>query len=187
MKKLIIINGSPRKGGNSDVIAETLSQKVTNTQVEIFNLREKTVKPCLACAACKKKDTPMCVQKDDMGELIPRLDDCDGFVLLTPIYFGQVNGPAKTFIDRLYCFYNPTKPGMSIPSKRGKKAAMIACCGAPADTYSAYTDATSKSFGIVGADEIKSVVYGEINVPGSCKDDENCMKSVEELAKWLSE
>lgn len=188
MKKVILVNASPRKNGNCAVIVQKLAEELKNEAVEIFDLNQKTVKPCLACGACKTKETAMCVQKDDMRELIDKLDACDAFVLLTPIYFGQINGPAKTWIDRLYCFFNPAKPMASMATKRGKKAALICPCGAgPVETYQKYAQETAGSFGIVGADETKVLICGDANAPGSWIKDAAHAAEVCSLAKWIAE
>jgi multimeric flavodoxin WrbA len=187
MKKIIIINTSPRRGGNSDVIADKLAAEIKNAEIEVFRLRDKKVNPCMACNACKHKDTPFCVQKDDFSALIPSLDGCDSVVLLSPIYFGTINGPAKTLVDRLYCFFNPTKPNASIASKRGKKCAVICCCGAgPTDVYSKGAGDQVKSFSVAGADEFKAYTCGGVNEPGSCKNNAKDMQAVSDIAAWLS-
>ena len=187
MKKIIIVNASPRKGGNCDVVADKLSSELKDAEVEVFALRDKKVGPCLACNACKSRKTPACVQKDDMGALIPRIDSCDAIVLLSPIYFGSLNGPAKTFIDRIYCFFDPTSPTMSIASKRGKKCAVICCCGAgPTDVYTKGAEAQAGSFAVTGADKFKAYTIGGVNEPGSCKGKADDMKAVSEIADGLS-
>ncbi|MCI2106153.1 MAG: flavodoxin family protein [Intestinimonas sp.] len=187
MKKIIIVDASPRKGGNSDVMTEKLSAEIKGAEVEVFKLREKTVNPCQACDICKTKDTPQCVQKDDMGGLIPKLDRCDAIVLVAPIYFNQINGPAKTFIDRTYCFFNLGKEGASIATKKGKKAAVICTCGGgPVDAYTKVAEATAGDFGIIGVTESKVYVCGDGNEPGSCKDHPEYMQAACDIAAWLS-
>lgn len=187
MKKIILINASPRKNGNSAAIVKKLTEELKGEAVEIFDLNQKTVKPCLACNVCKTKETAMCVQKDDMGELIAKLEDCDAFVLLSPIYFGQVNGPAKTWIDRLYCFFNPAKPMASMARKRGKKAALICPCGAgSAETYQKYAQETAGAFGVVGVDESKVLICGDSNAPGSCMENAEHVAGICEIANWIA-
>lgn len=60
MKKIIIVNASPRKGGNCDVVADKLSSELKDAEVEVFALRDKKVGPCLACNACKSRKTVCC-------------------------------------------------------------------------------------------------------------------------------
>lgn len=187
MGKVIIVDASPRKGGNSDVITEKLCAEIKGKDVEVFKIREKNVNPCHGCDACKGKDKAGCVQKDDIGALIPEIDDCDGIVLISPIYFGQVNGQAKSFIDRMYCFFDPSKPGMSNASRNDKKAALICACGAgPVEVYGPYAASTVNSFNATGVAETKTYVCNDVNAPGSVKDNAEHMKAVSEIAAWLS-
>jgi multimeric flavodoxin WrbA len=186
MKKVIIVDASPRKDGNSDFITEKLAAEIKDAEIEKYYLREKPVNPCHACDACKGKDAPACVQKDDMGQLISRIDACDALIMVTPIYFNRISGPATMFIDRLYCFFDPAKPGASNATKRGKKAALICSCGGgPVDVYTSHAESTIGSFALMGADETKVHVCGDANAPGSCKDHADDMKAVSEIAAWI--
>jgi len=188
MKKVIIVDASYRTGGNSDYITDKLTKEIKGAEFNVFRLKEKTVNPCHGCDACKGKPTAACVQKDDMGALIPEIDACDAMVLITPIYFGQMSGQAKQFVDRLYCFFDPTAPGAALASKRGKKAAFICTCGGgPVDVYTKYAEESAGSFGIMGADETKVFVCGDANPPASCAAHEDDMKAVSGIAAWLSE
>jgi Multimeric flavodoxin WrbA len=188
MKKVIIVDASPRREGNSDVISEKLAAEIKGADVEIFKIREKDVKPCYACDACKGQDRAGCIQNDDISGMIPKIDACDAIALVTPIYFGQVSAQAKMFIDRMYCFFDPSKPGMSNASRNDKKAAMICTCGAgPVDVYKAYADSTVQAFGATGVSSTKTYVCGNVNSPGSCKNNLEYMKAVSEIAAWLSE
>ena len=154
----------------------------------MFRLKEKTVKPCLGCDVCKKKEVPACVQKDDMGALVERIDQCDGLVIAAPIYFGGICGQAKTFIDRLYCFYNPTKPGASVATKRGKKAALVCTCGGgPVDVYTTHAQGLVGSLGIMGADETKALVLGGIFPAGSVKDNADYQQQLSDLVNQTLE
>ena len=169
MKKIIVIDASPRCNGNSKVTSDAIASKVKDATVEVFRLREKKVNPCLACDACKRREVAACVQEDDMSDLLPRLDEADAIILLTPIYFGQVTGPMKTFIDRLYCYFHPAHAMMSLAKKRGKKCLMIGFCGmGPADQYKAYLQQTVACMGVVGADDRRVLLCNEVNEPGSC-------------------
>lgn len=188
MKKVILVNTSPRKEGNCDKAMAIIAENLTDAEVEVFNLSEKEVNPCMACGACKAKDIPSCVQKDDMGALIEKIDDCDALVIASPIYFGAVNGPAKTFQDRLYCFFNPTKPNASIASKPGKKALMVLSAGAgPAEVYAEHGKAFIGSFAVVGATDTKVISHNGGNVPGEIWANDDNKAELVEAAKWLSE
>lgn len=99
--QVLVINGSPRTKGNSDLLCDEFIRgaKESGNQVEKISLREKEVYPCRACYACFK--TGFCVQKDDMADILNKMEKADVLVLASPTYFLTMSGQMKTFIDRL--------------------------------------------------------------------------------------
>lgn len=101
MKKVLIISGSPRKNGNSDILCDEFEKGASEAghQVEKIRLQEKKIGYCMACYYCR--NTKECVQKDDMTEIIAKLIGADVIVLATPVYFYSMDGQLKTMIDRV--------------------------------------------------------------------------------------
>ena len=99
-KEVLMISGSPRKGGNSEILLGQFEKgaRESGNEVEKVNLREKKIAPCMACYGCR--GTKTCVQKDDMGELLEKMVEADALVLATPVYFYSMDGQLKTMIDR---------------------------------------------------------------------------------------
>lgn len=99
-KKILLIEGSPRKGGNSDILCDALIKgaKEAGHHAEKLYLQKYDLGYCKACYACKM--TGRCVQKDGMDEIIEKLKAADVIVLSTPVYFYSMSGQMKTFIDR---------------------------------------------------------------------------------------
>ncbi len=189
MKKIILVDASPRVNGNSEVITDTLENKLKDrAEVTVFKMREKSTHPCLACAACQKSGRVMCAQKDDITELLPLMDACDGIVLATPIYLWQVSAQAKTFIDRIYPFYKPGAKANSNTSKFGKKAAIIfSFWGSDVDIMKKYADYTmAHSFNFVGAEEFRTLIFNGIGGRGQVAKREDYMSMLDELAEWLA-
>lgn len=187
MKKVIVINSSPRHGGNSDTIAEMLKEKIMGAEIKQINLREADVKPCLGCDGCKRKDTVFCVQKDDMGKLLTELDSCDALVLLSPIYFGAINGPMKTVVDRLYPFFSFTKENMSAATKFGKKAAVIVCCmSGPVDVCQAEADKYAATLAVAGFTNGKGYCAHDLMSKGAVKNNMEAVQKIDEIAAWIS-
>ncbi|OUQ64744.1 hypothetical protein B5E53_13755 [Eubacterium sp. An11] len=79
--KVVVINGSPRDRGNSDLLCDQwiLGAEEAGHEVEKIALREKKIQPCKACYACFR--TGVCVQKDDMAEILKKIEDA--FVIVT--------------------------------------------------------------------------------------------------------
>ena len=99
--KVLVINGSPRANGNSDLLCDELIRgaEEAGNQVEKISLREKEIHPCKACYACFQ--TGACVQKDDMAEILKKAEAADVLVLASPTYFLTMSGQMKVMIDRL--------------------------------------------------------------------------------------
>ena len=99
--KVLVINGSPRAKGNSDLLCDEFIRGAEEAghQVEKISLREKEISPCKACYACFR--TGRCVQKDDMAEILEKAEKADVLLLASPTYFLTMSGQMKVMIDRL--------------------------------------------------------------------------------------
>lgn len=106
MKNILIINTSPRKGGNTQLLAESFERgaKEAGNEVEIVTLRDKTVAFCRGCFACQKLGK--CVIKDDANEITDKICNADVVVWATPIYYYSMSGQMKTMIDRANSLYS---------------------------------------------------------------------------------
>lgn len=187
MKKVIIVNTSPRPKGNCKVVADRLVSELGEADVNLVTFRDKDINYCMGCDACKHKDTVGCVQKDDMAALLPELDACDALVLLSPIYWDDMSAQAKTFVDRLYAFFNPAKEHMTVATKFGKKIAIITTNGGgdPAPYAAKMRKLADGGMKVAGFTESQVLAFGGVNEPGSVTKNADDMKQVDDLAKWL--
>lgn len=188
MRKILLVDASPRKGGNSNAVVDTLADDLRDCEVTVFKMREKDCRPCRACDACQGKDTQMCVQRDDITPLLPVIDQCDAIVLATPIYNQQITSQAKLFIERFYPFFHVEKKNMSNTSKFGKKAVVVCSFwGSPKDVTERYAAWTAEGFSQIGAEDTRAVVFNGIPEAGAIRGREDYMSQLYELAKWLAE
>lgn len=100
-KKVLILSGSPRKGGNSDILCDAFmkgTQDGGNT-VEKIRVADKKIAPCSACYYCTKNNGA-CVHKDDMADVLQKMIDADVLVLASPVYFYSIDAQLKAVIDR---------------------------------------------------------------------------------------
>ncbi len=100
-KKVLILSGSPRLGGNSDTLCDQFlkgAQDAGNDVEKIF-VAGKNIGYCRACYYCTKHDGECCL-KDDMGELLQKMLDANVIVLSSPVYFYSISAQLKTVIDR---------------------------------------------------------------------------------------
>ena len=187
MKKILLIDASPRKNGNSEVIVDTLAEKLKDCEVTTFKMREHKCNHCIACGACQGKETQKCVQNDDITDLLPLIDTCDGIVLSSPVYNHQMSSMARLFIERLYPFFHVEKRNMSNTAKFGKKAALIlSFWGGPQDIYKKYAAWSLETLSQVGAEEYKSLIFGGIPNKGEVKNHDEYMTQLDDMATWLS-
>jgi multimeric flavodoxin WrbA len=108
MTKLVLVfKGSPREQGNSSILADMASEgaRATGAEVESFSLHRMDIRPCDACDTCQ--ETGVCVLKDDMQELYPKLQQAEAIIIASPIYWFTVSAQTKLFIDRWYALESP--------------------------------------------------------------------------------
>lgn len=98
-KKVLILSGSPRKGGNSELLCDEFAKGAAEAghTVEKIRVAEKNIGYCRACYACKNGS---CVQKDDMTEVLQKMIDADVLVFASPVYFYSIDAQLKALIDR---------------------------------------------------------------------------------------
>lgn len=100
-KKVLILSGSPRRGGNSDLLCEEFMRGAAyaGNQVEKIFLRSKKIGYCNACYYCKQSGG-ICAIKDDMAEILSKMHQADVIVFASPVYFYSIDAQMKTVIDR---------------------------------------------------------------------------------------
>ena len=101
--KIVAILGSPRSKSNSSGLAYRIIDrtKELGADTEVFTLNKLQYKGCQACETCKTK-LDHCVLKDELTQVLNSIHQADTVVMATPIYFGQVSGQFKSFVDRTY-------------------------------------------------------------------------------------
>jgi len=105
--KILFVNGSPRKNGNSDTIVQELIAYCIDNNVDYIDLklREKQINSCIGCDSCHNKEKRKCSQNDDFtDETFRKVLDCDAIYIVSPVYQGGVTGIMKNFMDRCEMF-----------------------------------------------------------------------------------
>lgn len=105
MKKIMIIDGGPRKNMNTAALLERFADgaREKGAEVNIIRLYDIDYKGCRSCMACKIKGkaSNVCKLKDALTPVLEEIAQADGLVLGSPIYFGDVTGQMRTFLERL--------------------------------------------------------------------------------------
>jgi len=113
--KVLAINGSPRKKGNTSMLLESALEgaKGAGAEVELVRLYSLKFTGCVSCFECKKiggKSYGRCAVKDDLREVLEKVSEADALILGTPVYFGGETGEMRSFMERLcfpYVSYTP--------------------------------------------------------------------------------
>jgi len=129
MSEIIAIISSPRTGCNSETVSRAIAEgaEENGNNVRFVHLKDLDLNPCEACNYCKSHDR--CIRKDGIAELIDDIRKCDGLILSSPLYFGQVCAQYRVFEDRLYSAIGPK--GSNIPP--GIKVISVVSCGSDTD------------------------------------------------------
>jgi len=128
--KIIGIAGSPRHNGNTFLLLQKAldGAKTNGAETEFIFIPDLKINPCRECGGCDK--TGKCVVDDDMQIMYPKLQDTEGIIIASPIFFGNVTSNLKAMIDRCQCLwvrkYILKQP---ISNKLNRKGAFISVCG----------------------------------------------------------
>ena len=108
IKRVLILTSSPRKNGNSTVLALKAAEgvKAEGGDVEVVHLGNLKIDPCNACDSCRAKPMTGCIIKDDMQPLYQKIKDAQGVIFATPVYWFNVSAQMKLFLDRTYATHN---------------------------------------------------------------------------------
>jgi len=116
--KVLCIYGSPRKGGNSDLLLDSALEgaKKQGADVKKVYVRDLRISGCQGCDGCK--ETGKCVIQDDMQDIYHMLDDANVIVLSSPIFFYGLTSQIKALIDRAQAMWWRRKLSKSIKDKK---------------------------------------------------------------------
>lgn len=145
--KVLIINGSPRANGNTDIALREMEKVFAEEGVETkrLNIGTQMIHGCVACNACHR--TGKCGFDDVVNRAADILRGCDGLVVGTPVYYASANGTVVSFLDRLFYSvpYDLTmKVGASVAvARRGGTSSTNTSPSAACRSYRASTGTAS--------------------------------------------
>lgn len=158
--KTTCILGSPRRGGNSDTLADRFSREAVkhNASVETFALSDLTYNGCINLFECKN-GLERCGQKDGLTPVLKSVEESQVLVLASPIYFTNVPGQLKLVIDRFFSFFVPDYPTAEVKTRLSpnRHLVLIQTQGEPEHRYANLLDQYSMSFKGLGFDNLHLV------------------------------
>lgn len=151
MNRILCIAGSPRRGGNTDRLLDSLSAGVTEAGGEPTRLvvAELAIEPCRACHACSR--TGECVVRDDMDDVYRAIDVAHAVVVATPVFFATVPAGLKSLYDRCQPYWARRYVlGAPPPTRKRSGAAIVVGGGGdPFGAQCAFTP-TQSVFAVLG-------------------------------------
>ncbi len=108
-KKILILNGSPKKNGNTAILVDWFIQgakaKGAKTEVVRTDFLKYKVNGCISCRRCQVSDIYECVIKDDAQPVLAKMNDVDVIVMATPLYFYGASAQLKLVMDRMFSLF----------------------------------------------------------------------------------
>ena len=176
--KVLMINGSPRIGGNTSMALEEMRKVFESEGIEtkIVQIGNKDIRGCLACGRCK--ELGKCVFNDVVNELAADFEKADGLVVASPVYYASANATLIAALDRL--FYS------SRFDKTMKVGASVVC--ARRGGCSATFDELNKYFTIAGMPIAASQYWNSVHgrAPGEASEDTEGMQTMRALARNMA-
>ncbi|WPC43150.1 flavodoxin family protein [Clostridium sp. JS66] len=132
MKKILVLNGSPRKDGIVyNLLKEIVNGSKDNNEIEWIDVYNLKMKPCIACMKCRTNNE--CVlPKDDANSIGEKIQKSDVLIVGTPTYWGNMSSQLKVLFERnVPVFMGESDSGMPIARQKGKKAVIVVSCSTP--------------------------------------------------------
>ncbi len=176
--KVLMINGSPRANGNTNVALREMEKVFAGEgiEVEILHVGNQAIRGCIACGSCGK--TGKCVFDDMVNEAASKFEECDGLVVGSPVYYASANATLVAFLTRL--FY----------STHFSKTMKVGACVAAARRggLTATFDELNKFFAIAGMPVASGQYWNGIHgrTPGEAAQDEEGLQMMRTLAKNMA-
>lgn len=183
---VLIVNGSPRRRGNSATLASRAAAgaRAAGARVETVFLHGLDLRPCCACEACRRR-AGRCAIADDMQTLYPRLKAAEAVVMAGPVYWFTVSAQTKIFMDRWYAFGGDPEGYRAL----GRKRFGILLTYADADPFASGAVNALRTFqdalGYLGA-EIVGMVYGSAWKAGEIRKNAAVMQQAYDLGRRLA-
>ena len=164
MMKILGINGSPRKGGNTEIMLTQILKEAESlgAESEYLAVDKLNFQGCKGCLWCQHTGSARCVQQDDMAGIYEKIANADAIIVGTPVYFSGMTGQLKTFMDRLYPFYGRG----GIPSRLPKKiklALLITQGQADPQLYTRSFEIAASAFRLIGFEVLDTNFF----IPGA--------------------
>ena len=176
--KVLMINGSPRKDGNTSIALRELEKTFAaeGIETETVQIGNQDIRGCIACNYCREHGK--CVFNDAVNELAPKFEECDGLIVASPVYYASANATLIAALDRLF-YSAPVNKTMKVGA-----SVVVARRGGLSATF----DELNKYFTISGMPVASSQYWNSVHgrLPGEAAKDEEGLQTMRTLAKNMA-
>lgn len=179
--RLLGIVGSPRKGGNTELLVNEVlkAAQQEGAETELIYLEDFSLAPCHGCRTCF--ETKNCVINDDVEKIFGKIVDADGVIIGSPVYFYNVNAQTKTFIDRVG-YLHMARGRKAFKNKVGGAVAVAGSSGT-VNALSSILQFLAASGMIIATPLVRAIAPGK----GDVLKDTRGMESARELGKSITQ
>lgn len=182
--KVIAINGSPNKQGNTwhalSIIGNKLEEQ--GIEFEILHVGNKTISGCLACGKCRKTLDEKCsITTDIVNDYIQIMKSADGLIIASPVHYSGISGTMKSFLDR--AFYVAGINGGLFRHKVGAAIVAVRRTGG-SSTFDSLNHFLNYSEMLIATSNYWNVIHGRI--PGEVIKDEEGVQIMEVLSNNMA-
>ncbi len=165
MSEVVILKGSPKRGGNTDILAEAFADaaRAAGHEVTDIPVGRMNIDGCRGCGACYKAGKPCVFDKDEWNGIAPDILAADVLVIASPVYWFGLTAQTKAAIDRMFCFL---RKGDEF---RGKKAALLMAAADGEDVFDAPKLVFERTAALNGWEVIGEVCAANCGAHGDVK------------------
>lgn len=186
--KIIAFFGSPRSGGNTEILMNRalLPLREAGHDITVYPLNRMTIRPCQDCGGCA--ETGICVVQDEMAGIFAAIRAAERIILASPIFFYGLSAQVKAMVDRCQCFwcekYLLKRPIPAGPL--GRKGLLLLVGGRKREDAAHCAGATATAFfRTVSVPEHETLFFGGVDGPGDIEKHPTALRDAYEAGKRL--
>jgi multimeric flavodoxin WrbA len=191
IKKIVFIQGSPRKSGNTRAISAVAMEAAKKAGAEVSEIDalalEFKAPGCIGCQQCQMSDKYECAINDQLSRTVSTLPKYDVIVFSTPLYWWSLTAQIKMLIDRIYSLVKISESGAISTPLSGKKIALLAtAAGQMEDNLDVLDIQVKHPAAMLGCSYVSCLFPDVICEPGTLQNETDAVKKAQEFGKSLA-
>jgi NAD(P)H-dependent FMN reductase len=186
--KVIALHGSPRRGGNTEVLLNEVLKPLREAghDIEVYPLNLLNIKPCQDCGGCTASG--LCIHSDDMSKIYDAIREAERIILASPIFFYSLSAQTKAMVDRCQSFWcEKYLLKKNIPAgPQGRKGLLLLVGGMKKDDGRQSAEVVAKGFfRTVSVPEHETLFFGGVDAKGDVNKHPTALKEAYEAGKRI--